>query len=569
MTQEELISLTEAFGALSSVVVENTSTPIPPSARIKYAECSEAAQAVVNLDKTEFQSMKLAARLDLRAVESGVGILLSRKVKISWYAPSIIAWAHYPTISVAKAHAMKLDGRAFDGRNISASFQTPTPRQTKSFSVEIKGLHVGVELIHLKRFCGSSSVALGSPSYNREVGIKDVSSLLGTFDSFDVLPADKTKSKITAFVQFSSADSAAAAVKNLHGVTQQSLNYSPLWLEQVHSVKYNFPARQFATLKVDIDRFRDAHRNGCSIRYYDRGEDGAPTDPVCVRIYGPDAQVLGHTKIGLENLLQGELLMSHDNVVWDEYFDTSEGEEFLQTINADSRFFVKLDTRVRNLRIFGPKLDRAKAKDLICHRLDDILLKRHIMSLERDVLRALLTGGLRILHELMDAENILLDVVARTLTIRGNTDEVNTVRRAVAAMQTLVPLSRVLHSGEAVCPVCFCETTDPVGLPCGHIYCTPCLQHLLRSPVCPNFSWLRCIAEDSTAESRKVPCATEIPYPIIRRLLSSTEENQLLEASFLAYIHSHPEEFHYCPTPDCKVIYRPTKEGTALRVQPV
>jgi hypothetical protein len=563
VTTDELISLCEPFGNISSIVRDNPSPIILPSARIEYADYSEAAAAVANLDNIGFRTVKLAARLDIRAVERGVGILLSRKVKVSWYAPSIIAWAHYRTIAAAKDHEKKLEGRTFNGRNISASFQTPGHRQTRSFSVEIKGLPIDADEFHLKKFCGTASVTLGLPSYDREVGIMDVRRRLGTLDSFDVLPADSMKAKVTAFAQFCSADSAAAAVRDLHNVPQAFIKGSPLWLEQVHSVKYSIPAQQLNTLRMDIDRFHDAHKNGCNVRYYDRDEKGTPTDPVCIRIYGPDPKILGHMKVGLENLLQGELLTSDGKEVWNEYFDTLEGEAFLQTINSD-RIFVRLDTRARNLRIFGRESERAKVKDIVIHRLKQVLAERHILPLEKDVLRALLTGGLNILQESMGAEMILLDIVARTLTVRGNTNEVNTVRQAVAAMQRSSPLSGVLQSIEAVCPVCFCEATDPIELSCGHTYCTPCLQHFLRSAAGPNFSLLRCVAETPT-KSQISSCASDIPYLVIRRLLSSMEESQLLEASFLAHIHARPEEFRYCPTPDCKVVYRPTREGTVLQ----
>ena len=166
--------------------------------------------------------------------------------------------------------------------------------------------------------------------------------------------------------------------------------------------------------------------------------------------------------------------------------------------------------------------------------------------------------------ELMGPEKISLNVVARTLIVRGSSDEVNTARRAVAAMQMSLPLLGTLHDVDAVCPVCFCVATDPIELACGHIYCTPCLQHFLRSATGPSFSSLRCVAECPTAD-QKMSCDKDIPYSIVRLFLSSTEETQLLEASFLAYIHSRPAEFHYCPTPDCKVVYRPTMEGTALQ----
>lgn len=558
----------EPFGAISFVTIDNTSSTILPSARVEYAECTEAATAVENLNNKYFRSLKLVARLELRAVENGDGVLLSRKVKVSWYAPSVIAWAHYPTIFLARKRATQLDGKYFDKRRISVSFQTPGLKQRESFSIEIKGLPSDCTSRDLERFCGTYSVTLGTPGYGRRQGIDYVRKLLGPLDAFDVVTADTTKTKITAFAQFSSADSATAAIKDLHGVSQRFLNQSPLWLEQIHSVKYNIPTRQFATLVTDIDSFRDAHQTECKLRYYDRDESGAPVDPVCIRVFGSDPKALGRLKVGLDHLLQGQLLILEGGQLWDEYFDTKEGEKFVHRTNLDSKSFVKLDTRTRSIRLFGSESNRNETKDLIIRRLADTHAKRHIVSVERDVLRALLTGGLKALHDSIGAEKITLDVVTRTLTIKSNADEVDAVRRAVAAMQTLSPTSVLnLNTTEAVCPVCFCEATDPIELTCGHIYCTQCLQHFLRSAAGPSFASLRCIATDQTADSEKTTsadCRKDISYPIIRLLLSSSEENQLLEAAFLAYIHSHPAEFHYCPTPDCKALYRPiTKEGTS------
>lgn len=555
----------EPFGALSFVTIDNSSTSILPSARVEYAECTQAASAVENLNNKKFRSSKLVARLELRAIEGVDGVLRSCKVKVSWYAPSMIAWAHYATISTAQNRAKKLDGTYFNGRRISASFQTPGPRQTKSFSIEIKALPFDCKSRDLARLCGSSSVTLGKPSYSRRQGIDHVRSLLGPLDAFDVLTVDVKKTKITAFAQFSSPDSAAAAIKNLHGVSQPSLNQSPIWLEQIHSVKYSIPTRQFATLMTDIDSFRDTHQTECKLRYYDQDENGAPVDPVCIRVFGSDPKALGHLKVGLEHLLQGQLLVSGGDQLWDEYFETEEGEKFVHGINLDSKSFVKWDKRTRTIRLFGSESDRKETRDLILHQLSNIHANRHIIPVERSVLRALIIGGVEALRDSVGAK-ISLDVVARTLTVRGDTDEVNAVRRAVTMMQTLslasMPSS---NSSEAVCPVCFCETTDPIELTCGHTYCTQCLQHFLRSAAGPSFSSLQCIATEQTSDkTNSVCCHKEISYPIIRLLLSSNEESQLLEAAFLAHIHSHPAEFHYCPTPDCKAVYRPsTKEGTS------
>jgi hypothetical protein len=89
---------------------------------------------------------------------------------------------------------------------------------------------------------------------------------------------------------------------------------------------------------------------------------------------------------------------------------------------------------------------------------------------------------------------------------------------------TMVPL--VHATSAAICPVCFCdEVTSPVELPCGHVYCTACLQHLLRSISQPSImiSLLRCAAETQANTSENaIPCRKEVPYHTIRELLTPT-----------------------------------------------
>ncbi len=98
---------------------------------------------------------------------------------------------------------------------------------------------------------------------------------------------------------------------------------------------------------------------------------------------------------------------------------------------------------------------------------------------------------------------------------------------------------------------------------CGHVYCRSCLQHLLRSTPSSGFVSMHCIAEKPD-EDKTGSCGMAIPYDTIRELLSGDEEDKLLEASFLSYINERPE-FHYCPTPDCQMIYRTGSDGTVLR----
>ncbi|KAF7969685.1 hypothetical protein HWV62_26196 [Athelia sp. TMB] len=538
--QEEFIKIAEPFGALSSIIISDVATSglTSPSARLTYSGCAEADRAVEALNGKILRNATLKARLDVRAIESGAGILLSRKVKISWYAPTVMAWAHYPTISAAKRQAADLEGQIFQGCCISASFQTPSPRQTTSFSVEIKNLPLNSTAAQVTRLCQSVSASVSRPSYNRDAGILAVRSMLVDLVSFDIRPADRKK--ITAFAEFSSAEAAATAVSTLNRVRQTCLGGSPLWLEQIHSVKYSIPARQFKVLLQELDQFRDDDEYKCKIRYYERDENGTPMDPVCVRIYGPDAKAVGTLKFSLENLVGGSSVISEGEGVYDQYLETAEGEVFIQEINSDPTIFVKLDTRTRSLRVFGPSNLQDAVKDRIIQRLADVRAKRHIIPLERDCLKSLLTGGLNDLYTSMGADKISLDVVARNLVVKGSTDEVEAVRRAISTMLTS-PATRAI-AGEEDCPVCFCEISDPVRLPCGHSYCSQCLRHFLLSAACADFSTstLRCMADIDAAQPEKKLCWEHIPYATIRGILSSSEEAKLLEASFLSHIHVHP-----------------------------
>jgi hypothetical protein len=98
------------------------------------------------------------------------------------------------------------------------------------------------------------------------------------------------------------------------------------------------------------------------------------------------------------------------------------------------------------------------------------------------------------------------------MTVRGNDDEVKTVRRLVGALSTSTMVSLVHATSAAICPVCFCdEVTSPVELPCGHVYCTACLRHLLRSTSQPSISLLRCASETQKNNVKSCPhCKADI-----------------------------------------------------------
>ncbi|KAI0308594.1 hypothetical protein OF83DRAFT_1089701, partial [Amylostereum chailletii] len=137
-SQEALLGLLEKFGHIVTFMRE----PQSDVARIEFVDSHQAAAAVEGLVDTTSDSSGLTAQFELSVVQTGSATFRSTKVKASWYAPSILAYAHYNTFTKARDAAQRLDAMVFEGATIRAVCQAPTFRQTKSFSVVIKGLPI-------------------------------------------------------------------------------------------------------------------------------------------------------------------------------------------------------------------------------------------------------------------------------------------------------------------------------------------------------------------------------------------------------------------------------------------
>ncbi|KAI0328697.1 hypothetical protein GY45DRAFT_1306280 [Cubamyces sp. BRFM 1775] len=578
LTRSGLITFSERFGALKSVVINAAhDTASRPSARLEYLDIDNAANAAREITQGACL-LGATARLDLRAAESGTAVLRSTKVKLSWFAPSVTAWAHYNTLSKAKAEASRLDKTTFDGRTIRASFQQPSYRQRTSFSVEIKGLPLSTSLEHLKRFCHAPSVTKGSSSFDVDESVEELRTLLsqhGALESFDFARGGPNRRgatggapKLVAFVQFSEADAAERAVSALNGTHHAFLRGSQVFLELIHSVKYMLPRAQFSAIRPEIERLSDGQQT-CKLRFHDRDEHGEAVERVCIRAYGPDARALSRLKTELEGVLKGEVVRDDGGqVVWHESFPQPSGKAFLDALATDTQTFVRCDDRTRTIHLFGNASGRATARTRIVDKAQELSANEHTIELDDAAFRRMLHGGLQRLQAAFAENKFHLNVVRRELVVRGEPSDVRAVRAAL-----LRPQSEQVAIGfsidDILCPVCFCDVSDPLPLACGHTYCSDCLKHYLLSMARATggaaSAAATCLAEITSDDAETTPCGKGLPLSIIRALLSPEEEERLLEATFLSYIHSRPQDFKYCPTADCQTIYRAGPENTLLR----
>jgi hypothetical protein len=532
-------------------------------ARLTFLTAAEAAQVVRSgAERLESFGEEVVLAFDTKSIERASGSLRSTKVKISWFGPSRIAWAHYPTVSRARQEAVRLDGYPFEGKKLSVQFQQPSVHQSSSFSIEIKGLPLSVKKDQVQAFTGSNSVTLGQASYNLTTSHTAVRQLLekhGDLESFEVLSKDPSKSKITAFAQFTDPKAAEAAVKALHQQQQAFLRYSPLLVEHIHAIKYNIPARQFSVLKPDIDALRAKYDPKVKLKHYERDESGQWLNVVCLRAYGSDPKLLAQVKAALEGLLEGERVVSDAGVgIWDEYFAKEEGQQYLEALCSDLRVFIKLDLRLRRLSMFGEEIQRNRVREELIQKVISLQMERRAISLSNEELRALVTGGMTSLQEELglELEKLNLDIAQRTLVVQGTDEDATAAREhlkllTAAADQTSLGGSSSSRSrrGAILSHLLLRRLPTAEKLPCGHTYCTDCLRHFLHAASRARVPSCICVAPG---------CTQVIPYErTIQRLLSPDDDTRLLRAAFLAHVHARPDEFVYCPTPDCTTLYRP------------
>ncbi|KIY46939.1 hypothetical protein FISHEDRAFT_46246, partial [Fistulina hepatica ATCC 64428] len=234
----------------------------------------------------------------------GSGILRNCKVKLSWYRPKHTLLLNYRSSLDAKRVAERLNGITFRGHVVKARLQMPHLFQITSFTVILDEVPDDAEYMQaLVRRAKSVSCTIPPCHTHSLESIPRLLDPFGPVDSYEELPLDKAKAKRVAFAQFSSPEAVVNAVKALNGQRQAVLADSPLWVEQIFSVKYVLPVRHFACIKEELDKLRDVHSNA-KVRYY--FDPNTPQQKATVRVYGPEAKMVARLKLRVEKLVRGE-----------------------------------------------------------------------------------------------------------------------------------------------------------------------------------------------------------------------------------------------------------------------
>lgn len=558
-SHEEMIAMADAFGRLKSVILNPPASGTKRTAKLEYIDADSARVAADTLDGVELHSQSLTAQLDLRSVALGTADLKSSTLKMSWFSPARMAFAHYGSMWQAESKAFGLNGRSIFGRKIITVFQAPSSSQKTSFSVIIKNLPLLLNPKELKNFCRTDSVTINQANYHGKEGIKKVQDLLETFgplESFDCSHTSLNDMKVKVLARFVKPEHAAVATKMLHGQSQHFLGGAKTWITLLHSVKYNISRAQYRVLEDDLRGISTNDlKQSVKVRVYDKDEEGRSVELVCIRIYGDDPKLLGRFKTQIEALVSGEEIMHEGASLWDAFFLSAGGKSFADKVQMRSGAFVRLDARRRKIRVSGSSQSKDHARVLLLEKFLELREQHHQLILTRIQLGRLMQGEFSRLQEILGEEKLSLDIRNKILVVRGDDEDIKATRLSLATLQATTALPAANNNGGiSDCPVCFCEATTPVRLACNHTYCFSCLRHYLASA--ESFP-VKCLAEDAT-------CDLLIPLSIINDMLSVGEETKFFDDVFLTYIRQHSNEYHFCPTPDCQQIYRTSEPGNII-----
>ncbi|KAG5647923.1 hypothetical protein DXG03_007847, partial [Asterophora parasitica] len=534
---------------------------------IKFVTPQDAVKAVIKLHGQTYDSRPLTARL---VTESVMKPLDCTTVKITWPAPSLSVWVYYPSITIAKMHEKRLEGHLFHGRKLKASFSRPRP-QDKNFAVKISNLLVDADKAAIEELSQSSTVHRNAPTYEGCPldAIRDTLAARGSLEDFHRLPIDSLRPRHVAFARF---DEGLDHVLEVHGVAQSFLGKGSLSLQKVFYANYKISARRYQAVRGVLEKIRETCgadvQGKCTIRVLDAGE---PVD-IHLDADAEDAATFAAVNSEVQEALRGQVMMNGAEALWYEYFDLQSSARTIEKINKDTSYFIKLDSRRQLIRVLGDEDSRARAQGIIVKLLKKVRALRHVVPLDLPELRFLVDGGYATLQESLGEQKVTLDVAVPELVVRGDDADLQKAKAALAAAASSAHNDAEPHihsvpsgggDGESdtavTCPICRRAPRTPI-MTCGHVYCMPCLQHLLHKSAGLHFVPPRCIASSSLSSSSEyipLECGEhDIPYHIIRDLLPTVAKEALLRSAFLAHVRARPEEFFFCPTPHCETVYR-------------
>ncbi|KAJ1301725.1 hypothetical protein OPQ81_008958 [Rhizoctonia solani] len=481
-------------------------------------------------------------------------VIKSATVKVTWFAPTSTVYVTYQKARFAMEKVKEMNGRTFMNRRVKMipmfserdNNLEQTAKENGGYMVRVTGLMGDPELDKLRRFVRSNDIVV-HPNYSSEIALRKLREELADvapLESFRLLPNRRDDLKYHALAQYTTPAAAAAAVKVFEGRRGEYLANSPIMVSRHLSVRYSISAKLAEVLQGEINKIHSWAIDDPDL-YVRQNEDPHKPGFIQLLLAGNNTKQLVTAKSQLDRALGGVPLSTVDGVkIWDTYFTTEEGSSFLESVAEKCKICARVDKRTNSILLFGPGYAREEASQQLRSKLVTHSRLRHVTRIQKPVLRRLAGGGITILRDLVGKGNIYVDIFDETLTFYGD-DEV--ARRVQSALDLMYSETGAKLRRRSDCVVCFCRPEKALLFSCGHHYCKSCFSQYVASAAENRTLPLLCIGEG---------CKASIPLSMITLHADQPDQEALFYAAFQAYVTAHPDQYRYCPTPDCQYIYR-------------
>jgi len=485
----------------------------------------------------------------------------SSYLEITFNAPSKKVQAIYPTVEDAIAKARALNGRECSGRTVRVAVtRPPKPHEAPCTyiknSIVISNVAIDTSESDILRFAEPFSMKMFDHRRLEVVTalqrLKDHMRTVGRLkpSGFSVVQ-DFQKGTIFVRGRFDTWEQADKVWQSLQESQLDFLarDHTQIFLAFPHQYSLHIPSEQYDAQKEVYDKLesqygRDRTAHIAATRY----------KTVClIQVVGTDNKAVGALKLKVEKIARGEVVE-----VWDGFFLDQQGEAFFGRLLRKFEAYVCPDETKQVLKVYGSEKAVNHARREIAKQMKKLAILDHQTTIEDRCVGFFVDRGMRILGDMFGEGNIWLQTMSKPyfVSVRGGHD-------AEHALQGLVdealkkPLRPPGLDRTQTCPLCFREPIYSIPLGCRHVYCTGCLGRMLISATDGRSIPICCIGDEGL-------CKTPIPLPVIERFISPARLTKMLENTFRVYLEQHPDEYRFCPTPDCTQIYRVSTEGPAV-----
>ena len=566
VTEKTIRRALKPFGQVDDLRVP--ATPAAPSMTIKalFSTSLEAMQAVGALNGALLFDRRISARLPVNNTGRGNGTIQDSTVKIEWDVPGKLGFAGYASQAEAEAVVSAANGYTLHESRIGAIIYEGLPT-LGAVNVRFVGLPPSTDAEDLSQFGQPEAVMLERPNYSSLAhAIKGVQGLLDDFGQvlgFEMFPAPYKDGMVRGLAHFSSPSVAHTASHHLNGRRPYFIGKGKLIARHIQTLSYTLPYDAYNKLASDIAWLRRSfwiRGRGAALSVVDRQAERLHDSalPVFVRLSAEDVGELGHLKSEFEKLLHGEKVAQGGKVVWDGFFERPAGSVFLHELERNNPgISIQKSIGRRTITLFGPMLKRRHIRRALLDKIAHIQAQQtRIVPVAGRLIGLFMSPELMNIQKHLGQENIVLNLTRRTLTIRGNDTTYDAVLQVVREVQKRQTDDRRHDIVE--CPVCFNQVVSPIQLECGHSWCRSCFASYLAAATDNKIFPLTCLGNEAT-------CSQPVSVYFARDILTADGFDRVVNASFFAYVYSRPDEFHYCPTPDCPQIYRSAPPDTVLQ----